>query len=98
MSKERLLYFDGTSGEGKILCNRCGHSEDIISFLHGFFTTRRNAGYQCQLCGKFRSIVSEEGDQVILKCDCGGDLSRGKPIFCPECKSKDVSFILGRIT
>ena len=92
MSKERLLYFKDTGGEGKFICNACGHTEYIICYMHGF--TLRNAGYQCQECCRFTSIVSEEGEEVVLKCDCGGDLSMVKPIFCPVCRSKNVSYRL----
>lgn len=98
MSKERLLYFDHTNGKGKILCNQCGHLEDIISFIHGLQETGSLSGYQCQSCGRFHRLTDQQELLTDKKCDCGGDLSRDKPVFCPKCVSKDVSFILGMMT
>ena len=96
MNNERLLYYDMTCGEGKIYCNQCGYSENIISFLHGF--TDSKTGYQCQSCGKFHTIVSNGDNPGMMKCSCGGELDREKPLFCPVCKSRIVSFQLRRLT
>ena len=36
--------------------------------------------------------------QESLKCDCGGKLEREQILFCPKCKSKNLSYDMGYIT
>jgi len=71
--------------------------ENIISLLHGVDDWNR-VGYQCQKCGKFQVIENDLHIYETKKCDCGGDLEREKPIFCPICKSKKLSYNLMYIT
>lgn len=44
--------------------------------------------YQCQSCGK--TTTGEMGlpavDFLEIKCECGGEFRRDKPLFCPNCK------------
>jgi DNA-directed RNA polymerase subunit M/transcription elongation factor TFIIS len=90
-----FIYFNDTHGGGTIKCHGCGHSEEIISYSHGFkeplpFTR----GFQCQNCGRFHKIQFL-GSRMItpyLRCSCGGELSNTKPIFCPRCKARDVFY------
>jgi primosomal protein N' len=54
-------------------------------------------GAQCQNCGKFYEIASRS-KQEVTECEYGGKLSREKPIFCPECKSKNMHYDMKYIT
>lgn len=41
----------------------------------------------CDSCGKSKEIIiSDEMDDVITKCECGGTFYEGPPIKCPCCK------------
>ena len=95
------LWFHYLGGYGAISCHDCNHSESITSFLHS--DVSNTAGFQCQACGKFAAIHSGEPDNVSeyknrLICECGGKLEREKVLFCPICKSKNLSYEMDFIT
>jgi len=98
------LYFYKMGGSGELHCKLCNHTEDIISFAHGYEHspgTRRchTGGYQCEDCGKFHTINGYEGERDIVKnCECGGKLHNDKPLFCPNCKSQSIGFRLRYLT
>ena len=82
------------NGVGAIQCNSCRFRQNITSHLHRFGENNwfKN-GYQCQKCGKFHAI--EGYDNVEMnKCECGELLEREKAIFCPRCKTKDVTYTM----
>jgi hypothetical protein len=100
---------DSQSGSGTIYCNDCGHSEEVISFLHGFGPKSQcTLGYQCQSCAKLVDFDSKPigglGMKLLeikvrtMRCECGGRYARDKQIKCPQCKSVDVRYELGMIT
>lgn len=37
-------------------------------------------------------IAREQNKDHRLRCECGGVLSREKPLFCPNCKSNNLSY------
>ena len=83
---DRQLYYKHMGGQGTISCYDCGYKSEIVSFLHG--VNNAVSGYQCQGCGSFQSLKTIKP----LTCSCGGELSRDKPIFCPQCKSKNMEY------
>jgi len=89
-----FLYFEKIHGGGIIKCHGCGYKEEIIGFVHGFGDpTPYSEGCQCQSCGAF-STIDHEDNQIVSsdKCSCGGLFSDKEPVFCPKCKSRDVSY------
>lgn len=95
--RDNLLYYWKMGGAGVINCNVCGFNQEIVSFLHGI-ESWNNTGFQCQNCGKFHQIESDMSNSKGQKCECGGTLEREKPIFCPKCKTTNVSYDLKYIT
>ncbi len=94
----RYCYMGGC---GIITCKDCRHSEDVTSFIHGIDSSV--SGFQCQWCGKFHSVNAGGRGQAnqyerALVCDCGGPLDREKVLFCPSCKSQNLSYDLREIT
>ena len=88
-------------GAGTLHCNVCGYEEKIISFLHGFDDgpdSWHECGYQCQDCGKIISIERNLSLKKIPTCDCGGEMSREEPLFCPVCKSFSLEYKMRIIT
>jgi len=95
------LWFHYLGGYGSISCNVCMHNESITSFTHGRDSS--TAGFQCQACGKFAAIRSGgQGKATEYKssliCECGGKFEREKVLFCPECRSKNLSYDMEFIT
>ena len=88
--RDKQLYYHIMGGQGTISCYDCGYKEDIVSFLHG--VNNAVSGYQCQGCGSFQSLNDSQRAAKPLTCSCGGELSRDKPIFCPQCKSKNMGY------
>jgi hypothetical protein len=87
------LFFKWMGGRGAVRCNACGYEEKVTCFLHWLGPTGKDTqtGFQCQSCGKFHSV--ENADLTTqVRCSCGGELSRDKTVFCPQCKSRDVSY------
>jgi hypothetical protein len=93
---DKYLYFWKMGGAGIISCLECNYKQKIVSFLHGF--DWNNTGYQCQECGKFHEIICDSDITIRKRCDCGGHLSRSKPIFCPHCKMTKVTYQMSYIT
>lgn len=93
---EDPLTFSSMGGSGTIQCFECKYEQNTTSFIHGAYEAYM--GYQCQNCGDIRMIrsVSKEYHKInivdSLVCDCGGALEREKPLFCPKCKSKRLSY------
>jgi hypothetical protein len=89
-----MITFQEIGGAGKLICNNCRHEQDIVSFLHG--SEWCASGFQCQKCGK---ISVQESDKKWSKTyDCGGEYSRDEKLFCPICKSKNLSYRMSFIT
>ncbi len=93
--KSKGLWFSYMGGHGKITCKDCDHSEEVTSFIHGINSS--STGFQCQGCGKLSSIKSggpgkaNQYEESLL-CSCGSNLEREKVIFCPRCKSQNLSY------
>ena len=99
VNEDNFLYFTNMGGAGKIHCNLCELSQDIVSFLHGFGEDPWSySGYQCQQCGMFHAIEHDMDNTAGKKCECGGQLERDKPLFCPKCGTKDVFYNMSYIT
>ena len=95
------LWFHYLGGYGSISCNDCMHNESITSFTHGRDSS--TAGFQCQECGKFAAIQSGGPGKAAeykssLICECGGKFEREKVLFCPQCRSKNLSYDMEFIT
>lgn len=96
---DKLLYYWKMGGAGIIKCNSCNFSQNIISFLHGHGPNSwNNSGFQCQKCGKFHEIEYDMDNSKGKLCECGGSLSREKPLFCPICKKTDLQYSMSYIT
>lgn len=94
-------FFQYLGGCGSITCIDCKHNESITSFTHGRQSS--TAGFQCQSCGCFAAIQSGGPGETrnyksSLICECGGRFEREKVLFCPECRSKNLSYDLEFIT
>lgn len=90
-----FIYFRDAHGEGIVKCHGCGFKEEIVGFSVNHDVSHPLVrGYQCQKCGKFHRIrfLGSRIMTPFLKCSCGGELSNVNPIFCPWCKTRDVSF------
>lgn len=81
------LSFNSINGYGPVTCKVCGHTENITAFTHG--VKEHEEGAQCQTCGTFHTIPHNSDK---CKCECGGMLSRERPIFCPTCKSRHMTY------
>jgi hypothetical protein len=93
------LYFTQMGGAGTITCRRCGHSEEIVSFLHGPPGGWCKTGLQCQTCGRFATLEKlSDGTCRTDYCECAEELARDRPIFCSRCHSTDLSYCLNYIT
>lgn len=95
------LKFQHMGGHGTISCNDCDFQQSQTSFIHGIDTSR--SGYQCQACGKLTSVTRTQNDKqeargAELVCDCGAELSRDQVLFCPDCKSTNLSYSMEYIT
>ncbi len=95
------LWFQRMGGCGSIHCRDCQHSEKVTSFIHGIDNS--HSGFQCQSCGKITSLTGGGRGKANqykerLICDCGGKFDREKMIFCPQCKSKNLSYHMEFIT
>lgn len=96
---ENLLYYWNMGGAGNIKCFSCNYSQNIISFLHGIGAKSLcNSGFQCQKCGKFHVIEYYMDNLKVEMCECGGNLSRDEPLFCPICKKTDLRYSMNYIT
>ena len=95
------LWFQRMGGCGSIHCQDCQHREKVTSFIHGIDSS--HSGFQCQSCGKITSLTgggrgkANEYKESLI-CDCGGKFDREKAIFCPQCKSKNLSYYMEFIT
>lgn len=85
------------AGAGELSCVRCGWHTHHTSFMHGIDYCMSKV--QCQQCGRFTKVESRgaNGPQP-MKCDCGGNLSREGPLFCPSCRSKIMIYHMEYIT
>ena len=94
------LLFTEMGGAGELACSECDFVGQIASFIHGFGSESHPGvcGYQCQSCGVLATLKGERRAIVRGKCDCGGDLARDQPIFCPRCKSDKVEYTMTYIT
>lgn len=107
MSKDRKavkklskgLFFQQMGGAGHIACNNCGYHQSLVSFIHSFpMESWNEAGFQCQECVKFHKIENYLQCKNSIKCDCGGILSRDEVLFCPECRSNNLKYLMEYIT
>ncbi len=93
------LFYSGLGGRGLLVCKNCGLKCDMLGFLHGHDNiVWQISGYQCQACGKLHKIENDSDYKLLNACECGGMLSRDKPIFCPRCKSDKVKYRMDFIT
>lgn len=97
------LEFSRMGGAGTIHCGDCGFQERITSFMHGLTmgpNASCNEGLQCLSCGMFVSVHRQGNPPVtpIPRCGCGGELSRDHILFCPTCRSKNLSYSMGVIS
>lgn len=96
---DNLLYYWKLGGAGIVKCNNCNYSQNIISFLHGHGPNSwNNSGFQCQKCGKFHEIEYDTNNSKGKLCECGGNLSREKALFCPKCKKTNLEYLMSYIT
>ena len=91
------IEFQRMGGCGTVSCSQCTFKEDIISFLHGENDNGEeisHSGYQCLECGKFTDVsrIRNTKQDNDVRCNCGGKLSREHVLFCPTCRSKDLSY------
>ena len=97
--EEKFLYHLDMGGKGVISCNECDFKQEIVSFLHGFGKNPWICrGFQCQSCGKFHDIERIDGKYDKTECECGGILENENPLFCPVCKSHNMSYNMEYIT
>lgn len=90
------LYFRNMGGAGIIRCSQCKYAQEFVSFLHGANWER--TGYQCQKCFKFLDIENEKFPLRSRRCECGGKLARDRTVFCPRCRTNNVTYESCRIT
>lgn len=100
-SPNQGLKFQHMGGHGTISCNDCDFQQSQTSFIHGISSSR--SGYQCQVCGKLTTKTCTQSDtkeskRAALVCECGGELSRDHVLFCPDCKSTNLSYSMEYIT
>lgn len=98
---EGLWFQYSMGGRGNLRCIDCNHSEEVTSFIHGMYESV--TGFQCQACGRFAAIESGGPGHAneyasSLVCVCGGPLDREKVVFCPNCRSRNLTYELGVIT
>ena len=99
--RQGLWFQYNMGGCGTVTCGDCNHSESVTSFIHGIDSS--STGFQCQSCGKLEAIESGGPGRAneyarSLKCECGGSFERDKVIFCPTCKSKNMTYHMDFIT
>ena len=94
----RRLYLSRCNGVGIIECKACGYQERIICSIHHLRGDFYKLGYQCQKCGKHYAILNPYKHKKLIRCYCGGKLSRYNPVFCGECCSKIVTYHLKYLT
>jgi len=89
---EPPLFFSKLKGFGEIKCNDCDFSQRISGHTHS--GKNRTNAYQCKNCGKFEDVKTTVGDEPpkLICNNCGGQLTRDEQLFCPECKSKNISY------
>ncbi len=93
------LYLLNSSGAGTVCCKDCDFKEEAFGFVHGFGSPRWcKVTLQCQECGQFENLEGYDRVPRKGKCQCGGKLSREVPVFCPTCKSKNMSYHLRYMT
>ena len=93
--KKNHLYFGNIFGAGIVTCFKCNSEYEVVSYLHGDGDI---TGFQCQKCGKFHVIENLKHISMIRRCECGGNLKSTKPLFCPECRSLRVRYLLKLLT
>lgn len=104
---EHYLCFSMMGGVGVIVCEECGHKEEIVSFVHGF--CHSVTGRQCPKCYAFSkeqnvsdndySYGKSESDflcphcgTVIRKKEESMIKDNDKPLFCPKCHSHKLVY------
>jgi hypothetical protein len=97
-NKSDLLILTEHYGLMHYQCKECDFEETILSKFEGFSEKMQNSliqlGYQCNLCGKCtrRAYYPEKTIIENFTCECGGNLDRDKPIFCPKCQCLHLNF------
>jgi hypothetical protein len=101
--KSQGLSFEyNMGGHGIVTCQDCHYIKELTAFTHGRDWCK--SGFQCQSCGELTSIQAggpgrpRNEYERRLVCACGGVLARDKVVFCPECKSKNMSYDMEYIT
>ena len=110
---ENYLCFSRMGGAGTIVCDECGHQEDMISFVHGM--TSCEIGRQCPQCHAFVAERNEskeyhkfgQANEDFICPKCGAvirkkeeDFLKGNddPLFCPKCHSPRLHYLLTYLT
>ena len=98
--RQEHLYFSLLYGFGTLCCYDCGYKEDIVSEFgdsNDLFSIYMS-DCQCQTCGQinqfeyYYSDSQKQDESHERECSCGGQLSRDKFIFCPQCKSTKMDY------
>ena len=81
---------------GEIACRDCGFREEITSFMHGFTSgpeASAREGRQCLQCGKFTTVhLQGNYGRFPPAVRVWWELSRDHFLFCPTCRSKNLSY------
>lgn len=87
-------------GSGELSCNECHHNQSITGFFHGHFRLGWiEEGIQCQKCGLITTRNTSSEDQSWKDgCECGGTFLNTEVLFCPDCKSNQVSYQMDWMT
>ena len=96
--KDPRLYFFKMPGVGVLECNSCGLMQEVISSFHAVDEDGNSFGRsarQCMSCGKYTTLSSDEPRDKV--CECGGELSHEKPVFCTRCKSYELKYTMDYI-
>ena len=90
-------------GAGAIACKAVGYREEVVSFTHGLTSgahTSCTEGRQCLACGKFYGVERRGNPpaEPVPACWCGGELSREHVLFCTQCQSTELRYVMAYIT
>ncbi len=87
------LYFSVMKGAGEVSCEECGYKTKLTGYVDGGpGSDWSQKGFQCQSCGRFHEIEYVDRLDQLPSCECGGELSRNKWLFCPECRSDHMIY------
>lgn len=95
--KGGLTYNDMLGVGGHIFCNHCSYLIYINICILGFKPIHKRkeikTSYHCPNCGEFKNMKWHL-NMEIPRCHCGGKLNKEHVLFCPKCRSKDISYAM----